>query len=227
MPCGARQWCSSAGAEPGKGPCLQNACFGCSVCSSYDEGPETCREWRTRLQTVRAPLCPPSAPLRRHAGDLGVAWGRLSCPAPHEEGEPVWAAPSALGGSPHLDGADGAPTVCAPGPASAAGGAACAEAANPRLARVALGAAEPAEQPASRRRFRRRRRRRFRRRRRRRRRRRCHGNVHRGRCCRGRTRRRRTRQHLGGGLLLHVRLSMRAAPAPVGPCAASAWPVGK
>ena len=72
-----------------------------------------------RLQTVR-PLFPPSAHLRLYAGDLGVAWGRLSCPAPHEEGGAVWAAPSALGGSPHLDGADGAPTVCAPGPKSRA-----------------------------------------------------------------------------------------------------------
>ena len=38
-----------------------------------------------RLQTVR-PLFPPSPHLRRYAGALGVAWGCLSCPAPHEEG---------------------------------------------------------------------------------------------------------------------------------------------
>ena len=50
-----------------------------------------------------------------YAAALGVASGRLYRPALHEEGEPVRAAPSALGGSPHSDGADGAPTVCAPG----------------------------------------------------------------------------------------------------------------
>ena len=61
---------------------------------------------------MRDPLFPPPGHLRLYSGDMGVAWGCLSCPAPHEEGVSVWAAPSALGGAPHLDGADGAaPTV--------------------------------------------------------------------------------------------------------------------